>query len=214
MNEETRQVAEEEMLPDVTEDVKPVKEEAEHNVLEDVKPEPKSPEPTEEAVPAKEQEQPKGSKTPPDLLLKSLREEKKKRRELEKRLETLEGAVTPVEDYNEPESVESLQQDIRELKLDKFGEQYPELQDRREELDDYLEENSALPLDKAVNLFRLENGLIEPKPERKGLEKTNAGPKEAPKAKWSEADIEELRLNNPRKWEKLIDEGTFDDIGW
>jgi chromosome segregation ATPase len=199
MNDEHREVAEDEMLP-VPEDVKPV--------IEDVKTEPKSPEPTEQPS-EEEQEQPKGSKTPETQLYKSLREEREKRKELEQRLEVLEEGSSPKE-----ESAESLQQNILELKLDKFVAQYSALEDKREELNEYIEENSNIPLDKAVNLFRLEKGLIETQPTRKGLEKATAGPKEAPKPKWTPEEIDHMREHEPRKWEKLIDSGVLDDQGW
>lgn len=197
--DEHREVAEDEMLP-AEEGVKPVK--------EDVKTEPKSPEapdePTDEL-----KEEPKGSKTPETQLYKSLREEREKRKELEQRLEALEEGSTPRE-----ESAETLQQDILDLKLDKFVTQYPALEDKRDELNEYIEENSNIPLDKAVNLFRLEKGLIDSQPTRKGLEKATAGPKEAPKPKWTPEELDHMREHEPRKWEKLIDSGELDDRGW
>ena len=138
------------------------------------------------------------------------KEVNKRAKELEQELENFKTSTPPEEP--EQEDTSSLRREIQELKMDKYLTKYPELNDKREELDDFLEQNSSLALDRAITLFRAENGFMTTQLERKGLEKVVAGPKTAPSAKYTSEEIEDMAKNNHRKYIKLVKEGAFDDV--
>lgn len=134
----------------------------------------------------------------------------KRNKELERELENFKSSTTPEEPEQEDES--SLKKEIQELKMDKYLTKFPELNDKREELDEFLDENSNLSLDRAITLFRAENGLMTAQPPRKGLEKVVGGPKTAPSAKYTLEEIEKMAIDEPRKYIKLSTSGAFDDV--
>lgn len=200
------------MLPDesqtqpvVSEDVQPPEQPSEPAPASAVEPE----EPAETAAP-----QP----TPPKgyVPYADLKKERERRKELQTQLDSLQSSGAPEEEETvEPtDDVATIRQEIRELKLDKLVQQFPELNDKRAELDDYLEENSSLSLERAVNLFRLEAGLIGGSPERPGLETPTGGPKTAPTSGYTPEQVEEMRKNNYRLYQKLLAEGKFDHVRW
>lgn len=197
------------MLPDPSQTEPVPAPEVTEPVSEDVKPPvPESPGPTEDA--------PADTETPsvPSgyVPYSRFKEETKKRKELEAKLKDLEASPAPEEEETvEPEENSSLAKEVRELKMEKYLSQYPELNDKREDLDAYLEEHSNLSLDQGVNLFRVEYGLIGAPPSRKGLEKVVAGPKTAPTPKWTIEQIDELRQKDEKRWQKLMNEGVFDE---
>jgi hypothetical protein len=139
------------------------------------------------------------------------KEVSKKNKELEKELQDLKASSTSEEEaVVEKEPDDNLRQEIRELKMDKYLNQYPELNDKREELDDFLESKSSLPLEDAIDLFRARYGLIST-PNRKGLEKVVAGSKTAPTPRWTLEQIDELRMKDERQYLKLMESGAFDE---
>lgn len=153
---------------------------------------------------------PANSDTPSGYVPYSrFKEVNKEVKELKQQLQSLQGDSAPAEDSD------SLRERVKELEIDKRISQFPELADKRAELDEFLEENASLPLDRAVTLFRAEQGLIAPQPERKGLEKVVAGPKTAPSPKWSPQQIDELQKTDHRKYLKMLRGGEFDEfIKW
>lgn len=153
--------------------------------------------------------EPKGAKTPETNAYAALKEERARRKALEERLKALEASESQEEiEEAEPNPLEGKVAKLeRELYLSKF----PDLEDKRAELEAYLEENTGLPLDKAVTLFRAENGMLTP-PVRKGLEKAVAGTRTAPAPRFTKEEVENLRMNNPDKWLKLAQEGSFDEV--
>src|SRR3990167_265005 len=129
------------------------------------------------------------------------KEVNKRAKELEQELENFKTSTPPEEP--EQEDTSSLKKEIQELKMDKYLTKFPELNDKREELDEFLDENSNLPLDRAITLFRAEHGLMTAQPARKGLEKVVGGPKTAPSAKYTLEEIEKMAIDEPRKYVKL-----------
>jgi len=194
-------------MPDTGNDTLPDESQTQLDVSEDAKPQVEAPTVTEPAPDESGTEQPKGY-----VPYSDLKRERQRRKEAEARLQNLESSETPNEDYAEPESTKlsSLEREVRDLKLDKLVSQF-DLGDKRNELEEYLEDNSDISLDRAVNLFRIERNLIgEAKPPRKGLESPVQGPKAAPKARYSFQEIEDMRINNTRLYQKLLRDGVLD----
>lgn len=88
---------------------------------------------------------------------------------------------------------------------------FPVLRDKKSDFDEFLEdeENKRLSIKKAAKLFLAENNLLDQAPERKGLEKPTGGGQKIPSTTPSEEDIEYLRKNDYRKYEKLLREGKI-----
>src|SRR3990167_4314778 len=193
------------ILPDM-----PVVTPTEEIVSEDVTT-PVSEEPGKEAPEAPESQAPEGY-----VPYSRFKEVNQKAKDLEKQLQDLQVPSTPEEEIVEdPSRVDALEKEIKDLRMDNYLNRYPELNDKREELADFLEENSTLPLERAILLFRAESGMITA-PSRKGLETTVGGPKTAPAPKWSLEDIDKLRETDEKQWEKRMSAGEFDEAlkGW
>lgn len=193
------------ILPDM-----PVVTPTEETVSEDVTT-PVSEEPGKEAPEAPESQAPEGY-----VPYSRFKEVNQKAKDLEKQLQDLQVPSTPEEEIVEdPSRVDALEKEIKDLRMDNYLNRYPELNDKREELADFLEENSTLPLERAILLFRAESGMITA-PSRKGLETTVGGPKTAPAPKWSLEDIDKLRETDEKQWEKRMSAGEFDEAlkGW
>jgi len=90
--------------------------------------------------------------------------------------------------------------------------EYPVLKDKRDDFNAFLEdeENKRISIKRAAKLFLAEKNLLaaEP-PERKGLEKPTGGGVTPPEPKLSNEEIEHLRKNDWRKYEKLLIEGKI-----
>ena len=197
------------MLPDQSQTEPVVTPAVKETVSEDVKPPVADAGPTEDAP---------AESTPSGFIPYSrFKEVNKELKETKEKLKSLEASSTPEEEVeSETHDMGVIQQELRELRMDKYLTQFPELNDKREELDEYLESNSDLSLERAVNLFRVEAGLIGSTPARKGLEKVVAGPKTAPTPRWSLEQIDELRQTDEKRWQKLMNEGAFEEAlkGW
>jgi len=199
------------------------------NVKEDVKPPEETLEPNaelaeveatiEEVDETLEVPAPKGSKTPETLLYAKLKEEREKRKELEQRIKDLENTSSPSEEeqFTDTEKdikgvTERLLQLERKELMREILSQYPQLVDKRDEFDEFLEdeENAKISLQKAARLFLLDKGLLETqKPIRKGLETPTGGSKVPQATGFAEADVKRLRENQPKKYLKMIREGKI-----
>ena len=165
--------------------------------------------------PAKEEVAQPGEKTDSALLLKSLQEERDKRRELEAELKRLSeqpvGTFSDGEQYLKQE-IESLKTQISEKEtLAKLQGQYPALADKLAEFNEFRSdpENAGMKLETAAKAFLVEKDLLsEPKP-RKGLEKGSGGTRAQPKTGRTEEEIAELRKNNFRKYMRELKAGTL-----
>ena len=176
-----------------------------------------APAPAEEVIEA-------GSKTESTLLLKSLQEERDKRREAEQiarereeEIERLkassgtdvfseEGRVLLAEISGLKREIESSKQ---KSELEQLQTKYPALKDKSAEFEDYLESNKGMRLDTAAKSFLVENELLVPAQTRKGLEKDSGGGRAAPKVGMSPDDIEQLRVTNFREYAKRLKAGTL-----
>ena len=159
-----------------------------------------------------------GSQTDPALLLKSLQEEREKRRILEEELETLKEAPTPPDVFSDEgkalqklidesnERINALTQD--NLKKDILIE-YPILKEKWQEFESYRAdpENKGMSLRTAAKAFLSENGLLDPV--RKGLEKGSGGPRIPISDKMSVEDIADLRKNNWPKYQDMLAKGLI-----
>lgn len=179
-------------------------------------------EPVIEAEPAEEvtEAAPPGAKTEPELLLKSLQEERDKRRELETELAKLKEVPDPlVEIYSE--EGKALQAEIRQIKgalassqtetkLSKLQNEFPALKDKEIEFKSFISdpENTGISIERAAKLFLAENNLLQA-PARKGLEKPTGGVRAPTKVGMTPEEIDELRVSNFQEYSKRIRAGTL-----
>lgn len=182
--------------------------------------------PAEEKVEKEEiTPQPKpGDKTDPNLLLKSLKEEREKRQELEERLKKLEETSIPAEEPEEEyqsDEAKMLKKELAGLKgelssmrteqtlKDLYG-QFPALKDKSDEFNEFRKDYPHNKLENVAKLFLAEEGLLETIPQRKGLEKPSGGSKTpAPQEGYTVEEAKNLRENQPKLWEKLVRENRL-----
>lgn len=177
-------------------------------------------EPIDEEVEAvDETPSPKGSKTPETQLYSKLKEEREKRKEVERELRELkESSVS-----SDEEGITDIEKELRTVttkltqleRKDSMREllvEFPALADKRSEFDDFLEEDEAkaLSLPRAAKLFLLENGLLtSEKPKRKGLESPVGGSKAPTSSGYSFDDLKRLRETQPKKYAQMLREGKI-----
>lgn len=158
-----------------------------------------------------------GSKTPPELLLKSLQQERDKVAELEEELNTLKSSV-PSEDVFSDEGkllkkqISTLEEKIstieEEKNLQSLYNQYPLLRDKANEFVEYRKaEHPRAKLESVAKLFLAENDLLEPK--RKGLEKPTGGTRTPQSTGMTYDEAETLMKTDYRKYRQLLKEGKL-----
>lgn len=184
------------------------------NMLPDPQPEEvveETPTPEQEVTDEpQEQEQPKPPKgyVPHEALL----EERKKRKQAEVEAAEAEARLNSLSS-SEPDEVDTSALEDRLAKLERatIYATYPNLTDKKDEFEAFIEENPHYPLDSAAKIFMAENEMFE-KPKRKGLERPTSGSKTPPKTGYSMEEIKDLRENQPRKYIELLKSGkiTFD----
>lgn len=175
------------------------------------------PQPVEEVTPT-EPVKP-GEKTDPAELLKSLREERERRRIAEEALAHRADVVV-----SEPISDEGrfLKSQIDELKdklavkeqfeeVTKLQSIFPALRDKSAEFEAFRlnPDNAGMRLETAAKAFLVENDLLASPTPRKGLEKDTGGGRTVPKADLSADDVRDLRTNDYRRYVKLLAEGKI-----
>ena len=155
-----------------------------------------------------------GDKTEPNLLLKSLKEEREKRRELEERLQQLEEQVNPsVPSEPENEDISSLKAELAEVKSkqqrSEILESYPMLKELWPDFEEFRTEtdNKGMNMRTAAKAFLVEKGLLEP--QRKGLEKPTGGPRTPISSGMSNEDVTNLRTTNYKKYLEMVRKGQI-----
>jgi len=166
-------------------------------------------------VPTGEAPQPQaGEKTDSALLLKSLQEERDRRRELEVQLQEL--SQVPTDNYMSDDEVSSkvnaLQKRLDSLEEEKstleVTAKYPALKDNLDAFNEYKKEYPRHKLENVAKLFLSENDLLDSIP-RKGLEPVNGGQRQAPQAGMTVEDVKTLRETNFKKYSKMLQEGKI-----
>lgn len=188
----------------------------------DVTPEP-SPVVREDAKPQEvqtskeERAEQKGAATPERNLYAALEEERRMRREMQEELKKLKDSKveTQPEEFSDEGrvlkgEVDSLREEVSTLKeremLAGIYSLYPAISEAKAEFDDFRKDYVGFPLERVARVFLAEKGLDIEK--RKGLEVPTGGSR-APASDMTEEDLKRLRVNNPRRYLKLIQEGKI-----
>jgi len=157
-----------------------------------------------------------GSKTPPELLLKSLQEERQKVKELQDLLAEksfASGEAISDEGKLLEKKINDLGQQITDLTS---GNLKRELQDSnpifKEKWDEFetfrqLPENTGMPLKTAAKAFLIEKGQMDPT--RPGLENPTGGPRVPVTPTMTAEDVKSIRENVPRKYREMVEKGQI-----
>lgn len=167
--------------------------------------------------------EPKGSKTPEANLYAALEEERRLRKEAEQRAkEAEERATESSEDVYSDEGkilkkhISTLEEQIVSLKddreLEKVQVQYPAIKDKLTEFNEFRKEYPRHKIENVAKIFMVENGLLAEMPQRIGLEKPIAGPKQPPSTGMTAEDVAQLRKTNYKKYTELLQAGKLNDI--
>lgn len=162
-----------------------------------------------------------GSKTDSELLLKSLHEEREKRRVLEEENKILKESTlttpTSEEVYSDEglalkKHISTLEDKIssieEEKNLEKLYNQYPILRESSDKFTEFRKsEHPRAKLESVAKLFMAENGLLEP--QRKGLEAPTGGTRTPAPADMTTEDIANLRNTNYRKYVEMLKNGQI-----
>ena len=152
-----------------------------------------------------------GSKTDSELLLKSLKEEREKRRILEEELNTIKSSNPSEEVFSDEgkalkKLIDTQNEQIARLEEEKQLErvygQFPDVKDNFEEFDEFRKEYPRHKLENVAKLFRAEKGFLEPK--RKGLESATGGTRTPQTSGMTFEDLEKLRTTNWRKYKDMV----------
>lgn len=159
-----------------------------------------------------------GDKTPPNLLLQSLQEEREERRKLEARLSLLETSSESSDVFSDEGKalqgeIKTLRTSLDELKHDNAKKDIlianPIMKDKWAEFETFRSdpENQGMNLRTATKAFLLDQGLLDP--ERKGLEKTTGGSRIPTNQGISNEDKKLLRETNFRKYTEMLERGEI-----
>ena len=181
--------------------------------MEDVK------ESSESTEPVVEETKPvlSGDKTPPNLLLESLQEERAKRKGLEDRIALLESSTSSDAFSDEGRAlqrkIEEQDEKIKTILQDNAKKDvllsYPVIKEKWGEFETFRDdpENKGMNLRTAARAFLLDNGLLEPN--RKGLEKTTGGARVPISQGMSVDEIKTLRETNFREYQDKLSKGLI-----
>ncbi len=161
-----------------------------------------------------------GEKTDSALLLKSLQEERTKRRELEAQLEAERiRATQPKVDVVSDEGrmldtkISALEAEIRASRQERerasVESKFPAIMDKREEFEQFIAENPGMRLETAAKAFLVENDLLQPTQPRKGLEVAGGGGRTPVQTGMTPEEIDSLRVNNYNEYARRIRSGTL-----
>ena len=182
------------------------------------------PAPAEVVVTPPEAVVPPGAKTPPELLLKSLQEEREKNRKLEQDLAEARKASEKSGSEVFSDEGKVLETKIAQVEAQLASQRtaesiravqaaYPALVDKAQEFEDFRNnpDNAGMKLETAAKAFLVENDLVERPQARKGLEKETGGVRVAPKIGRTQEEIQDLRVNNYRQYVKELKAGTLEN---
>lgn len=169
-----------------------------------------------------------GSKTDSELLLKSLQEERDKRRDAEEKARLLEeennklnSSINPNADIYSDEgkilqdkilSLETKLVAIEEEKeMEKIYSKYPILRENANEFIEYRKaEHPRAKIESVAKLFLSEKGLFET--ERLGLERATGGSRSPQSIGMTAEDVENLRKTNYKEYKLRLMKGEFNNI--
>jgi len=150
-----------------------------------------------------------GEKTDPALLLKSLQETRAKLKEKDELIAHLQTKTDSPEVLSRVEKLErELAEERAKETLSALQSTYPALKDKSSEFNEYLSQNPGVSMVIAAKAFLVDHQLLET-PTRKGLEKSTGGPRAPVKQGLSVEEIEDLRVNNYRKYSDMIRKGEI-----
>jgi len=163
-----------------------------------------------------------GSKTDPDLLLKSLQDEREKRRKEQEERIRLEEELKSYKTSNETvafsdegklleQKMNSMLSEFSEMKTELSKKDliinYPILKEKWSEFEEFRTDNKGMNIKTAAKAFLTENGLLEPK--RVGLEKSNGGARTPTPTNMTSDEIKNLRTTNFKKYQELLKKGQI-----
>ena len=164
-----------------------------------------------------------GSKTPPELLLKSLQEERDKIKKLEEDKKQMEEELNSLKNTTNDEVFSDegkvlerkildlnnkLAQIEEEKSFEKLYEQYPILKEKSEEFKEFRKtEHPKAKMESVAKLYLVENGFYEPP--RKGLEKPTGGPRTPMTSGMTSDEIKTLRETNYKKYSEMLMKGQI-----
>lgn len=109
--------------------------------------------------------------------------------------------------------VQTLEQKLKEIEeknqFDALYTQYPILQEKLTEFDEYRQANQGMSLQTSAKAFLAEHDLLGQTPKRKGLEKAGGGQRTPPTGKLSVEDTKRLRENNYGEYKKQLMAGKI-----
>ena len=161
---------------------------------------------------------PAGSKTPPELLLKSLQEEREKRQALEAQLQTLSNQPSYIPDDQLSDEGRALKAEIDRLsQIISQGEiekqqialyaQHPQLKDKADDFEAFRATRPGYAMEDAAKLFLAEQGLLTPA--RKGLEKGGTQRGTPTSGELTPEDTERIRTTQPKLYLQMIQNGKL-----
>lgn len=162
-----------------------------------------------------------GSKTPSELLLKSLHEEREKVRKLEEELAsrpTNPGEAWSDEAWSDEgkllqDKISGLESTINALKEDNIKKQLqdsnPILKEKWNDFELYLlkPENKGMSLSTASKAYLIENGMFDAP--RVGLETPSGGPRTPVTGALSADEIKRIRETDPAKYREMLEKGQI-----
>lgn len=195
--------------------------------VKEAQPEP-SPEPEKVDEGVEPTETKAGDKTDPNLLLKSLQEERAIKKELKEKLAEKEEELNQLRTSTSSEDDEvytdegkALKKQIDEIKNELSASKKknelltvisnnPSLKEHETEFQEFLNDsaNKGLSIDRAAKVFIVEKGLDSV--QRSGLEKSTGGDrKPASTGTMSHEDVERLRKTDFRKYQEMLQKGQI-----
>ena len=157
-----------------------------------------------------------GSQTPSENLLAALKEERRKRQELEDKLTNLNTTTPSDEVYSDEGKLLSDKISSLELKLEKLEEEkvigqvhskFPVLKEHSAEFDEFRKEFPRHKMENVAKLFLTEKGLLEVP--RKGLENPTGGQRGPSEPQMTTDDVKHLRENNYKLYKEKLMKGLI-----